>query len=203
MKVLYVTFAGVLLDVITKLFVKGFSLPFLSIEVSGMTYGSSIQLIGDFFRFTFVENPGMAFGIRIIEKEYLTLFVIVATVGLIIYLYKIRNESFWLRMPLALILAGAIGNLINRLFFGVLFGHAPLLQGNVVDFIDVDFFDFQIIGYSITRWPVFNFADVFVTLGVVMLLSSGNFSRMDKASESKEQNATIINNSTNTKSYFF
>ena len=167
MKVLYITFAAVFLDVITKLLVRGIQLPFLGIEVSGMFYGSSIPLIGDFFRFTYIENPGMAFGIRILDKEYLALFTIIATVGLIIYLYKIRNESFWIRLPFALILAGAIGNLINRLFFGVLFGYAPLLQGNVVDFIDVDFFDFQILGYEMSRWPIFNLADVFVTLGVV------------------------------------
>ncbi|MBU0560971.1 MAG: signal peptidase II [Bacteroidetes bacterium] len=96
MKVLYVTGGMVILDIITKLFVKGFSLPLLDIQVSGMFYGSSIPVIGDFFRFTYIENPGMAFGIQIIKKEYLALFIIIATVGLIIYLYKIRNESLWL-----------------------------------------------------------------------------------------------------------
>lgn len=180
MKVLYITFAAVFLDVITKLFIKGFSFPFLGIDVSGMTYGSSIPLVGDFFRFTFVENPGMAFGIRLIDKEYLALFTIIAAIGLFLYLYKLRKESFWLRLPLALILAGAIGNLINRVFFGVLFGHAPLLQGNVVDFIDMDFFDFQILGYEMSRWPIFNLADVFVTLGVVLLLTADRFNKINE-----------------------
>lgn len=180
MKVLYITFAAVFLDVITKLFIKGFSFPFLGIDVSGMTYGSSIPLVGDFFRLTYIENPGMAFGIKVFNKEYLALFTIIATVGLIIYLYKIRNESFWLRFPLALILAGAIGNLINRVFFGVLFGYAPLLHGNVVDFLDVDFFDLQIFGYSMSRWPVFNFADVAVTMGVTILLISSRFNNVDE-----------------------
>lgn len=170
MKVLYITLAAVLLDVITKFLVKGIHLPFVGIRLSGMPYGSSISIIDDFLKLTFIENPGMAFGIRVSNKEYLALFTIVASVGLLVYLYKIRKESFWLRMPLALILAGAIGNLINRVFFGVLFGYAPLLQGNVVDFIDVDFFDLQIFDYSLNRWPIFNFADIAVTTGVILLL---------------------------------
>jgi len=126
-----------------------------------MSYGSSIPLIGDFFRLTYIENPGMAFGIHVSNKEYLALFTVIATLGLLFYLYKIRKESYWLRIPLALILAGEIGNLINRVFFGVLFGYAPLLQGRVVDFIDVDFFDLQIFSYNLNRWPIFNLADVF------------------------------------------
>ena len=183
MKVLYITFCAVLLDTVTKLLVKGFSFPLLGIQVSGMTYGSSVPLLGNFFRLTFVENPGMAFGIHVINKEYLALFIIAATLGLLFYLYRIRKESFWIRMPLALILAGAIGNLINRVFFGVLFGYAPLLQGNVVDFIDVDFFDLQIFDYTMNRWPIFNLADVYVTLGVVLLLVSG---RLNSVKESNE-----------------
>ncbi len=170
MKVLYITLGAVLVDVITKLLVKGFSFPLLGIQVSGMTYGSSVPLLGNFFRLTFVENPGMAFGIDIVGKVFLALFSIFAAIGIFYYLYKIRKESLWLRLPFALILAGAIGNLINRVFFGVLFGYAPLLQGNVVDFIDVDFFDLQIFDYTMNRWPVFNLADVAVTTGVIFLL---------------------------------
>lgn len=185
MKVLYITFCAVLFDIITKLFVKGIHLPFAGIQIEGIPYGSRIPIIGDFIQLTFIENPGMAFGIKVANKEYLALFTIIASIGLLVYLYKIRNESFWIRMPLALILAGAIGNLINRVFFGVLFGYAPLLQGNVVDFIDVDFFDLQIFDYNMHRWPVFNFADVAVTIGVVFLIV---FYR--KAAE--EQNEEII-----------
>ncbi len=95
-----------------------------------MPYASSIPILGDFLKLTFIENLGMAFGIHVSNKEYLTLFTVIATLGLLFYLYKIRKESFWLRMPLSLILAGAIGNLINRVFFGIMFGYAPLLKGN-------------------------------------------------------------------------
>lgn len=173
MKVLFITAGAVLLDVLTKLFVKGISLPSMGIQLKGMPYASSIPIIGDFLKLTFIENPGMAFGIHVNNKEYLALFTIVATIGLLFYLIRIRKESFWLRTPIALILAGAIGNLINRVFFGVIFSYAPLLHGNVVDFIDVEFFDLQILGYNMSRWPIFNLADVFVTIGVILLLTSG------------------------------
>lgn len=195
MKVLYITISAVFLDVITKLLVKGIQLPLVGIQLNGMPYGSSITILGDFLKLTFIENPGMAFGIHVSNKEYLALFTIIATLGLLFYLYRIRKESFWLRMPMALILAGAIGNLINRVFFGVLFGYASLLQGNVVDFIDVDFFDLQILGYDLNRWPIFNFADVFVTVGVVLLLAFG------KLTAAKGSNEMITQNTNGVKDY--
>lgn len=192
MKVLFITVGAVLLDVLTKLFVKGINLPSLGIQLKGMPYASSIPILGDFLKLTFIENPGMAFGIHVNKKEYLALFTIIATVGLIFYLIRIRKESFWLRMPIALILAGAIGNLINRVFFGVIFGYAPLLHGNVVDFIDIDFFDLQILGYNLNRWPIFNLADVFVTIGVILLLTTGKFAIAKDNDEITEQNANEV-----------
>jgi signal peptidase II len=81
-----------------------------------------------------------------------------------------RSERLGFRVALAMILGGAVGNLIDRVFYGVLFDTAPLLYGRVVDFIDVDFFDITVWGYHISRWPVFNIADACVTLGVIMLL---------------------------------
>jgi signal peptidase II len=69
-----------------------------------------------------------------------------------------------------MILGGAVGNLIDRLFYGLLFGYAPLFHGRVVDFFDVDFFDVTIFGYHMSRWAVFNVADACVTIGVILLL---------------------------------
>ena len=150
--------------------------------------------ITDWFIIHFTENPGMAFGIDVVGKVFLSLFSIIATIGILIYLYKIKNESLWLRLPLALILAGAIGNLINRVFFGVLFGYAPLLHGNIVDFIDIDFFDLQIFGYSMSRWPVFNFADVAVTIGVTILLISGSLNNLNEQNKILVENKNIEDN---------
>jgi signal peptidase II len=172
LKVLYLTFVVVIIDQVTKLFVKGFSVPFLGINYDGMYLGQMIPVIGDFFRFTFVENPGMAFGYDPGSsfKLIISLFSLVASIGLIFYLFAIRSKSLSLRIAIALILGGAIGNLIDRTFYGVIFDYAPLFYGKVVDFFDFDFFNFTLFGRSYDRWPVFNIADAAVTIGVLILL---------------------------------
>jgi len=152
--------------------VKGFSIPFLNINYEGMYLGQMIPVFGDFFRLTFVENPGMAFGYDPGSefKLIISIFSLVASIGLIFYLYIIRDKSWSLKIAIALILGGAIGNLIDRTFYGVFFDYSPLFYGKVVDFFDVDFFDFTLFGRSYDRWPVFNIADAAVTMGVLVLL---------------------------------
>lgn len=172
MKALYLSLAVVIIDQVTKLIVKGFSIPFLDINYEGMYLGQMIPVFGDFFRFTFVENPGMAFGYDPGSsfKLIISVFSLVASIGLIFYLYVIRDKSWSLKIAIALILGGAVGNLIDRTFYGVFFDYAPLFYGKVVDFFDVDFFDFTLFGRSYDRWPVFNIADAAVTIGVLILL---------------------------------
>lgn len=170
MKVIYVTLGIVFFDQITKVLVKGFSIPFLGIVWEGMDYGQTIPLIGDILRLTYIENPGMAFGIDFGGKMFFAVFSIIASIGIFWYLYTIRDERLRVRLPLALILGGAFGNLIDRVFYGVLYGEAPLFQGAVVDFLDVIFFNINIFGYQMARWPVFNIADSSVTIGVILLL---------------------------------
>lgn len=160
----------ILVDQVTKLTVKGFSIPSLGISVAGMRYGYSKPILGDFFRLTYIENPGMAFGIDVGGKLFFSIFSIFASVAILIYLFRTRNEMLGFRISLAMILGGAVGNLIDRVFYGVLFAEAPLFQGKVVDFFDVDFFNIDILGYSLSRWPVFNIADASVTVGVILLL---------------------------------
>ena len=170
MRVLGLSAAVVLVDQIAKFLVKGFAIPFLGIEWAGMAYGSSIPLLGDFFRLTYIENPGMAFGIDMGGKLFFSLFSVVASGAIFLYLYYSRSAGLGFRVALALILGGAVGNLIDRVFYGVFFGGAPLFYGKVVDFFDVEFFDMTLFGYSMSRWPVFNVADACVTVGVVLLL---------------------------------
>lgn len=172
MRILWVTFAIVVIDQMTKLFVKGFQIPALGISIEGMRYGYSIPVLGDFFRLTYIENPGMAFGIDPGGKLFFTIFSILLTIGIVYYLFKAKHEPPRMRVALAMILGGAIGNLIDRTFYGPLFQDAPLFYGRVVDFLDVDFFDIQLFGYSLSRWPVFNIADSAVTIGIILLLFS-------------------------------
>lgn len=135
-----------------------------------MVLGQHINIIGDFFMLTYVENPGMAFGLRM-ENNFLFLSLSLIAAALVFYyLFKLRKEQWPLQIAISMIAAGAIGNLTDR-----------FLRGSVVDFFDFEFFDvvipaFNIFGmdfsgYSMTRWPVFNIADMAVSAGMVILFS--------------------------------
>ena len=170
MRVLVLSALIVGVDQFTKLLVKGIHLPDLGIHWQGMTYGESIPLLGDFLRLTYIENPGMAFGIDVGSKLFFSIFSVVASGAILLYLIHVRTSPLPFRIALAMILGGAVGNLIDRVFYGVWYGDAPLLYGRVVDFLDVDFFDLSLGSYHLTRWPVFNVADASVTIGVLLVL---------------------------------
>jgi len=197
MRILFVSLFIVLLDQITKLLVRGFEIPFLGIKVEGMRLGESKQVIGDFIRITYTENPGIAFGINFGNKLYLTLLTIVAVGIVFIYLYKVRNGHFLTRLSLGMIFGGAVGNLIDRVFHSVIFNYGKIFHGRVIDFIDIDFFNFTLFGYHIDRWPIFNIADASVTIGVLLLF----FAHREKpASEPVEEiNPLMLDDASNEK----
>lgn len=172
MRILYVSLLVVIIDQISKLAVKGFRIPFLNISYEGMYHGQRIPVIGTFFQLTFVENPGMAFGIDLSLnlKLAITIFSFFAVIGVVYYIYLVKNQSFSLRFALALILGGAVGNLIDRTFYGVFYGYSSLFYGKVVDFFDFDFFNIDLFGRTYDRFPIFNIADSAVTIGVAILL---------------------------------
>ncbi|MHB2155771.1 signal peptidase II [Calditrichota bacterium GD2] len=148
----------IILDQITKYIIK-----------TNMRLGESIPVLGNFFCITYVENPGMAFGIRVSNPVVFSALSIFAAALVFYYLFRLRNEGWLIQTALSLIAAGAIGNLLDR-----------FIHGKVVDFLDVEFFDISIPafrflslefpGYSMTRWPVFNVADSAVTVGMTILI---------------------------------
>lgn len=170
LKYLYTTAIVLMLsDQLSKLWIKGFSIG--DFVHQGLFYGEQISVIGDFLQITFIENAGMAFGIQFgVWKILLSLFSIVASVFLIIFQNRLSGYSIWVRIGVMLIFAGAVGNLIDRVFYGVIFGEAALFYGKVVDFIQVDIPDMKFLGLYYTHWPVFNVADSCVSVGVVILL---------------------------------
>lgn len=172
MKVLYYSLLVVVIDQITKLFVKGFKIPFLNIEHRGLKINSSIKIIDDLVQITHVENYGLAFGIDLGRnfKVLITIFTIIAALLIIYYLYVSRYKDFKIRLAVALIFGGAAGNIIDRVFYGVIFNYAPLFHGRVVDFIHIDFFDYTFFGRTYESLPIFNLADVSVLIGILMLL---------------------------------
>jgi signal peptidase II len=169
-RVLFLTAGLVIADQVTKLLVRGLQLPALGIAWEGMPYGMSRPLIGDFLRLTYIENPGMAFGIGTGGTPYFAIFSLIASIALIAYLYHLRSGPLGFRLALATVLGGALGNLIDRVFYGVFFGYAPLFRGRVVDFFDMDFFDVTMFGYHLSRFAIFNIADASVTVGIILLL---------------------------------
>jgi len=165
----------VILDQATKLAVKGFSL--LGIEHHGMLLGQSFPLLGDTIRITYIENPGMAFGIEFgAGKIILSLFSIAAAcaVGFVLARMQRYAVAWQVQLAFALIFAGALGNLIDRVFYGVLYGEAPLFYGRVVDFLDVDIPDIHLGNWHLERWWIFNIADAAVSCGMVLLLLVGH-----------------------------
>ncbi|MFH1861905.1 MAG: signal peptidase II [bacterium] len=140
----------VLLDQLTKLWIR-----------SSMALGESRPIWGeDFFRLTYIENRGVAFGLDVASPLILSIISALAVILLIVFLYKLYKEptpdtaaAVLLRLSLLLILSGAIGNLIDR-----------ILLGKVTDFLDFDFPDL-----IMTRWPAFNIADSAITIGVTIL----------------------------------
>ena len=159
----------VVLDQLTKILVKGFDL--FGVVHEGMFLGESRPLLGEVLRLTFVENPGMAFGIGWGDaKIILTLLTIVIVVLIVRMIMQTPSSARIVRVSLTLLLGGAVGNLIDRMFYGVMYGEGPLFYGKVVDFLQVDIPDVSLFGELYTHWPVFNIADSCVTVGVVTLL---------------------------------
>lgn len=153
--------------------------------------------IADFFHLYFIENNGMAFGMEMGSKLFLTLFRIIAVAALIYYICRLKSREYVKKGYIAcfsLITAGAAGNIIDCLFYGLIFnnpfppevatmfpdggGYAPLFYGKVVDM-----FYFPLFSFDWPQWmpwiggehfiffqPVFNFADAAITVGIISLI---------------------------------
>ena len=160
-----------------------------------MTLHESIRIF-DWFYISFIENNGMAYGMQIGSKLVLSLFRVVAISVLVYYLWlQVQKKArIGYIICLSMVLAGAIGNLIDCMFYGLMFnasseaytsyfvpfgtGYAPFLMGKVVDM-----FYFPLIVTTWPEWvpfwggdefiffsPVFNYADANISVGVVLLL---------------------------------
>ena len=180
---------------------------------TNMTIGQSFNVFGDWFRILFVENEGMAFGMAFggeIGKFLLTAFRVVLVAVLFYYISKLIKKSdvkMGVIVGFSLIMVGALGNIIDSLFYGVLFsestyttvaqflpeggGYAPLFHGKVVDMlyfplIDTTFPEWiPLVGGKAFRFfqPIFNIADSCITCGAFyLLLFHTKFFTQDKKS---------------------
>lgn len=210
-KIILIILGVLILDQALKIYIK-----------TNFEYGEDMSLFGsNWAYFNFVENNGMAFGLSLggeYGKLALSLFRIVAVVFLWIYIQRLvrSNAHFGLLVSFALIFAGAVGNIIDSTFYGLIFsesryhgglavmfppggGYAGLLHGKVVDM-----FYFPIIDTYLPEWfpiwggqrfeffkPVFNIADASISVGVgILLLFYNRFFR----DEEKKEVAVETNN---------
>ncbi len=173
-KSLLLIFVVLVVDQLSKFYIK-----------MNFRLGESVEVFS-WFQIYFIENNGMAFGLEIVGKLFLTLFRIVAVGGLSYFIYTLIRKQARTGFVLAvsLLLAGAAGNIIDSVFYGVLFnesygqvatflpaegGYAPLFYGKVVDMLY-----FPIIvnsaGETLFFSPVFNVADSAISVAAAIIL---------------------------------
>ena len=177
------------LDQVFKIWVK-----------TSMCLGEEIPILGSWFKLHFIENEGMAFGMVFFGgywgKLFLTLFRLLASIGIGWIIYKIikQNASWGLLVCASLVFAGAVGNIFDCVFYGKIFdasyyfgpaatlfsehGYAPIFQGKVVDMLQFDLFTIKFPqwlpfcgGSNINFFPaIFNLADSCITIGLFTLI---------------------------------
>ncbi|MEQ8472936.1 MAG: lipoprotein signal peptidase [Marinoscillum sp.] len=148
-----------------------------------------IPIFGEWFKLHYLTNPGMAFGMEIgfIEngKLVLTIFRLGAMIAIGYYLYTLykKETNNGLLICIAMILGGAIGNLVDSIFYGVWLDNAPFdaptpwFYGQVVDMFYIDIWEGRIAdwvpllgGDYMALWPVFNIADASIFMGITFIL---------------------------------
>lgn len=129
----------------------------------------SVEVLGEFFRFTYTHNPGAAFGINIGDGSRIFFLVLsLLALGVLVWLYRITPVRDRLRLfAVALATGGALGNIVDRIRY----------ERGVVDFLDV--------GLGGLRWPVFNVADMAVSVGAVLMVVS--IYREERRERAREQ----------------
>lgn len=166
MRVLWIAVLILIVDQFTKVLI-----------IQNMYVGQSIPIFGDWFKFSFTENPGMAFGITFGPKGFIPFLSITATSLILLYLYRVRESYYWYRFSIGCILGGALGNIIDRVFYGMIFYDNKLFTGHVVDFMHLNIWagtfpeSWPFIGgkYSVL-FPIWNFADMAIVVGVLGIL---------------------------------
>ena len=128
------------------------------IVTSKMSVGMSVPLWQNVFHLTYVRNTGAAFSMLSGLRLFLIVLPIVVIVAIIIYIFVKKPQNRWLLLSFSMIISGGIGNLIDRIRLGYV----------------IDFLDFRLINF-----PVFNIADIWVTLGAAIFICTLLLSKED------------------------
>lgn len=164
-----------IIDQISKIYIK-----------THFTIGETLSVLS-WFKIQFIENEGAAFGMTVIGKLFLTLFRIAAIVALSVFIHRLikRKARTGYILVISVLLAGALGNLLDSLFYGIFFsqstqyvvsafmphggGYAPFFYGKVVDFLFFPIIN-DVSGNTIFFKWIFNVADSCVTVSVILIL---------------------------------
>ncbi len=134
---------GIIIDRVTKIW-----------AFNNLRLGDDIEIIKNFFHLQYLENRGAAFGIMQGKTAFLSIITILILIGMIYFMFKKMKRTLISKISLSLIVSGAIGNLFDRIYYKY-----------VVDFILVHY-------KNIYYFPTFNFADIFVVIGTILLCYS-------------------------------
>lgn len=210
--VAFIILAIIIADQALKIWVK-----------TSMNYGEQIPLLGRWFRLFFIENEGMAWGWKFggnWGKMALTLFRLVAVIFGVFYIRNIVLKKYHKGYIacVAMIFAGALGNLVDSMFYGLIFspsddglplaklfpaggGYAGFLHGKVVDMLYMPIIENKMMPSWVPIWggerftffsPIFNIADASISVGVIIILL---FQRRFFRKHPLEENTTIETNS--------
>lgn len=181
------------------------------IVFNNMSLGDEFPVFGEWFKIHYTVNPGMAFGLQIgseFGKFALTTFRLIAMVGIGYYLFTLIKKEVpqGLSWCIALILGGAVGNVIDSAFYGVLLeGNAPAnaptpwFHGQVIDMFYVDIWEGRVAdwvpvfgGDYLSLWPIFNIADASIFCGVAIILIFQKSFFKEPAPENEQEEDTIL-----------
>ena len=127
-----------------------------------LIFNQSIKVINNFFYITYVKNTGVAWSILSGKINLIIVITLIIIAILIIYIFNKKSYSVLEIISYSMILSGSIGNLIDRIIYGYV----------------IDYLDFNILGYN---YPIFNFADMCIVIGIILILifggKNGNSSR--------------------------
>jgi len=153
-----------IIDQITKIWAVDF-----------LTLNGSVEIFGQFLMLTLIYNEGGALGTSFGPSFYYLATSLVILAFVIYYIFANRTNRM-IAYPLALIAGGAVGNIIDRIRID-----------KVIDWIDVDFFDINLFGYSLERWWTFNIADAAISCSILFLLISMLVSKFSSSHSVKDE----------------
>ena len=149
----------------------------------------SLEIVPGWFRFTYTLNPGMALGIEWLPTPVVGTLSTLATLGILLYVgWNVSKAPKAFLIAMGFVTGGAIGNIIDRMFLGLIEGYGGFMEGHVVDFLH---FSLRIQEFSVFPY-IFNVADVAISVTVItMLIFRNHILPPDPVSEATDSDSSM------------